>query len=661
MAVLTTVYQNEELEKYISLITVETNQTVCLTTSFMRRRLIVLITAVLATAISLTAQVDSVMPVADSLNAVLLQEYNQKLREIERFRVADSVTRANLEEQLNALKTTDNLKKEELQQKLQALSDAEVKRLQQKRVRIESMRNTAKAYPVKGFFNDTLFVIYSRQGSFSPKERAEAISKRIDNLSEHLTFVPDSLKLVSAEASMDIVFDDNVVMSVTENDALWNNKTVVELANEHLETIRAALIDHEHKTSLLSVLKQIGLALLVILVIIFLIIYTGRLSKWVAHKIQAQEDVRIKGIKIKDYTLFDAKRQVKVLLNFNTIMRWVTVFFVAYFALPVLFGIFPWTRNFAETLIGYILNPIKKMAVGFWNYLPSLITIIVIIVVFRYLLRGIQFLKTEIAKGKLQIPGFYADWANPTFQIIRILVFAFMLVVIFPYLPGSDSPIFKGVTVFLGFLFTFGSAGSLSNVIAGLVLTYMRLFKLGDRVKIGEVTGDVIEKSMLVTRVRTIKNEIISIPNSTVMNSHTINYSSDAHEKGLIINATVTIGYDVPWRQMHQALIDAALRTDLVLKEPHPFVLQTSLEDFYVSYQINAYVHEANKQATIYSDLYQNIQDMCNEQGIEIMSPHYRAARDGSTTTIPESYRSKDYKAPGFNIFMKGGTSKPKE
>ncbi len=627
----------------------------------MRRRLFVLITAVIATSISLTAQVDSVKPASDSLNAVLLQEYNQKLREIESLRVTDSITRANLEVQLNALKTTDNLKKEELQKQLQDLADAETRRLALKKTQIEALRHTARAYPVMGFFSDTLFFIYSRQGSFSPKERAEAISKRIDNLSEHLTFVPDSLRLVSAESSIDIVFDDNVVMSVTENDALWNNTSLEELANEHLETIRAALIDHDHQTSLLSILKQIGLALLVILIIALLIFYTGKLSKWVAHKIIEQRDRLIKGIKIKDYTLFDAKRQVKVLLNINTFMRWITVIFVIYFALPILFGIFPWTRNFAETLLGYILNPVKKMAVGFWNYLPSLITIIVIIVIFRYLLKGIYFLKTEVAKGKLQIPGFYPDWANPTFQIIRILVFAFMIVVIFPYLPGSESPVFKGVSVFLGFLFTFGSAGSLSNVIAGLVLTYMRLFKLGDRVKIGEVTGDVIEKSLLVTRVRTIKNEIISIPNSTVMNSHTINYSSDAPEKGLIIHATVTIGYDVPWRQMHQALIDAALRTDLVLKEPHPFVLQTSLDDFYVSYQINAYVHEANKQAVIYSDLYQNIQDVCNEQGIEIMSPHYRAARDGSTTAIPESYRPKDYKVPGFNIFVKGDSSKSKE
>jgi len=186
---------------------------------------------------------------------------------------------------------------------------------------------------------------------------------------------------------------------------------------------------------------------------------------------------------------------------------------------------------------------------------------------------------------------------------------------------------------------------------AGIILTYMRLFKIGDRVKIGDVVGDVIEKSLLVTRVRTIKNEIISIPNSTVMSSHTTNYSNEAEMgSGLIIHSTITIGYDIPWKDIHQALVNAAGRTDLLLKNPKPFVLQTSLDDFYISYQINAYTKDANKQATIYSQLHQNIQDCCNEVGIEILSPHYRAARDGNMITIPAKYLNKDYKVPSFNI-----------
>ncbi|MDP4286127.1 MAG: mechanosensitive ion channel [Bacteroidota bacterium] len=593
---------------------------------------------------------DSINLENDSLNAVLLQDYSKKIGIIEQQRIDDSVKKAELQVELNSLKTTDNLKKKELQKQLQELNDKQAERIAEKKAQIDSLRHIAKGYPVIGFFKDTLFLIFNKSGSFSAEDRASAISNRIHNLADNFNFRPDSLQLLPNETTTDVVFRDNTIMSVSENDALWNNLSRDSLGRKYQQIIRDAIKQYRSETSLRTLAKEIGLALLVLAIIIFLVKYIGRFFKWTSKKIEFQEGRGIKGIKIKNYTLFDAKQQVKVLLTVNTILKWFFILLAIYIALPILFGIFPWTKNFATTLFGYILNPVKKMASGLWNYLPNLITIIVIIFVFRYLLKGIHFLKDEIQRGNLRISGFYPDWANPTYQIIRVLLFAFMFIVIFPYLPGSNSQVFRGVSVFLGVLFTFGSTGSLSNVIAGLVLTYMRLFKIGDRVKIGDVTGDVIEKSMLVTRIRTIKNEIISIPNSTVMSSHTINYSSDAPDKGLIIHTTVTIGYDTPWRDMHQALIDAASKTELVLNDPKPFVLQTSLDDFYVSYQINAYIREANKQAEIYSNLHQNIQDVCNERGIEILSPHYNQLRDGNMVTIPADYLKKDYKAPTFDI-----------
>ena len=604
---------------------------------------------------------DSINRKNDSLNASILKKYNQNLAEIEQFRIADSITRSNLLLQINSLKTTDNLKKEELQKQLEELKNKEAVRLTDKKDQIDSLRLTAKAYPVFGFFNDTLFSIYNRSGSFSAQDRADAINKRIKLLAENFRFATDSIKIISSETSTDLAYGDNIIISIADNDALWNNTTRNDLATNYQQIIGNEVLKYRSATSLRTIAKDIGLALLVILIVIFIIKYISKLFLWTGLKIIQQKEKLIKGIKIKNYTLFDAASEVKAFLNVNRVIKWLLIILVIYLALPILFGIFPWTKNFADTLLGYIINPVKKIAVAFWDFLPNLITIIVIVFVFRYVFRGLRYLRDEIKKEVLKIPGFFTDWANPTYQIIRVLVFAFMIIVIYPYLPGSGSPVFQGVSVFLGFLFTFGSAGSLSNVISGLILTYMRLFKIGDRVKIGEVTGDVIEKSLLVTRIRTIKNEIISIPNSTVMNSHTINYSSDAPGLGLIINTTVTIGYDVPWKNMYEALIEAALRTQYVLPDPKPFVLQTGLEDFYVSYQINAYIRESNKQADIYSELHQNIQDVCNEKGIEIMSPHYRASRDGNTTTIPESYLPKDYKTPGFNINIKNEDNPSKE
>lgn len=595
----------------------------------------------------------------DSLKAVRLEEYYKKLAEIKQQHLADSIARVDLEAQINALKTTDKLKQEELQKQLQALEEKEAIRRAEKKARIDSLKLTTVGFPVLGFFEDTLLLIYNRIGSVQAKERAEAITKNIKPLAKVYRFSPDSLKIFKGDPLTDILFKGKIIMSISENDAIWNNSTQAALAEKYRKIISDEVLLYQSETSVAVLAKEIGLAFLVIVVTWIVIVLINRLHRWTKRKIHEIEGKVLKGLNINNYTLIDSRREVNILLTINGITRWFLILLVIYIALPLFFGIFPWTEKFAETLFGYILNPLRKIANAFVSYLPNLVTIIIIVVVFRYILKGIHFLKREIENGELKLAGFYPDWANPTYQIIRVLIFAFMIVVIFPYLPGSDSPVFKGVSVFLGFLFTFGSAGSLSNIIAGFVLTYMRLFKIGDRVKFGDVLGDVVEKSMLVTRIRTPKNEIISIPNSTIMNNHTINYSSDAPDKGLIIHTTVTIGYDVPWRDMHQALIEAAERTELILKEPKPYVLQTSLDDFYVSYQINAFIREANKQLSIYSELHQNIQDVCNEKGIEIMSPHYRSLRDGNTTSIPSGYLSKDYKKPGFDVFVKKENGNP--
>lgn len=593
---------------------------------------------------------DSVNQQNDSLNSAILQHFNEKLSAMEQFRIADSIKRRNLEKEINSLKANDSAKKNELGQQLKELRDKEAIRFAEKKRQIDSLRLTATAYPVFGFFDDTLFYIYNRSGSFSAEERAAAISKRITRLGRRPGFSVDSIKIVTSANYTDIVFKDNILISISDNDAIWYGTTRDSLVKYSQQIIENEVLKYQSATSFKTLVKDIGLALLVIIILYFLIKYISKLFKWTSEQIGKQQDKKLRGIKIKNYTLFDSGREVSLLINANGILKWMFIILAIYIALPVLFGIFPWTKNFADTLFGYVLNPLKKIAIAFWNYLPNLFTIAVIVLIFRYVFKWLKFLKNEIEEGHLKLPGFFPDWANPTFQIVRVLVVAFMIVVIFPYLPGSNSPVFQGVSVFLGFLFTFGSAGSLSNIISGLLLTYMRLFKIGDRVKIQDLTGDVIERSLLVTRIRTIKNEIISIPNSTVMSSHTVNYSTECPDLGLILNTTVTIGYDTPWKDMYQALIDAALKTEYILPEPKPFVLQTGLEDFYVSYQINAYTREANKQATIYSDLHQNIQDVCNERGIEIMSPHYRAERDGNQTTIPSDYLAKGYKAPGFNI-----------
>ncbi|MEJ0080889.1 MAG: mechanosensitive ion channel family protein [Puia sp.] len=517
------------------------------------------------------------------------------------------------------------------------------------RLKIDSLRSVFDGYPVV-LSDDTIFYVFAKIGSYSPEERSHAISDRISKLADDYYFKEDSLLIVPSELTYDVSYRDEVITSISELDAVWMNSTRESLADNYRTRIGTAIRKYKKLNSWPALIRDFAMAVLVLAVLFLIIFSINKLFTWLKNKIEKQRGDKLKGLKIRGYEFLDTNRQLNVIFSLIKLVKWIIILILIYLTLPVLFGIFPWTGGFAAKLISYFLDPVRHILISIWNYLPNFFTIIVLMIFFRYLLRILYYFKKEIERGALKIPGFYVDWANPTFQIIRVLILAFALIIIFPYLPGSDSQVFKGVSVFLGVLFTFGSAGALSNVVAGLVLTYMRAYKIGDRVKIGEATGDVVEKSLLVTRIKTIKNEIVSIPNSTVMNSHTTNFSAEAKEHGLIIHTTVTIGYENPWRQIHDLLIKAALATDLIEKDPAPFVFQTSLDDFYVSYQINAYTHVANKQHITYSILHQNIQDMFNEAGVEIMSAHYKYIRDGNRSTVPPDHLPDDYVTPAFRV-----------
>lgn len=612
----------------------------------------------LSCSIASYGQTDSIVQKNDSINNIALNEYNQKLGEVEKLRVADSIKKAELESQLLKLKTTDNLQKEDLLQQLKSIEENEKKRIEDKKAHIESLRNTAKGYPVIGAMKDTLFLIYSKIGASTPKERAINISRKIEKLYEDDFLKADSILVMKSENTFDIIYGEIIIMSISENDAIWYGKGMPELAQSFKETIKNSIVEAKNENSWLKLIARIGLVLLVIGIAWAMIWLIGKGYSKLLLFINSKKDKWLKNLSYKDYTFLTAEQELQVVLFLVKIFRWFVYAVLLYITLPIIFSIFPFSRDWADALFHLIWSPFKGVLIAIWEYLPNLFSILVIYFVMKYVIRFARYIFHEIEAEKLKLSGFHADWAMPTYSIVKFLLYAFMFVLIFPYLPGSDSNIFKGVSVFIGVLFSLGSSSAIANMVAGLVITYMRPFKIGDRIKIGDVTGDVVEKTLLVTRIRTIKNEVITIPNSSVLIGNTTNYSSEAIEKGLIIHTTVTIGYDVPWKDMHQALIDAALRTNLILDEPKPFVLQTSLEDFYVSYQINAYTREAGKQALIYSNLHQNIQDVCNERGIEILSPHYRAARDGNMTTIPADYLPNDYKSPSFNVKVETSNDK---
>ena len=609
---------------------------------------ILLIVLVLAN-FTINAQQTNNNKVTDS-STNLIPDISALLRNVEEQRINDSIQKEELKAQLISLKSTDKTQIEELQTKLKEIEDKENRNLEEKKQQIEFLKNSTKGYPVVGVLGDTLFHIYSKRGELSAKDRAEILTKKIHELYKDDYFNTDSFKVFETADNYTIQYGKTIVLSLNETDALWHDKNLSELGNEYKIKIADSIKKAKYENSLSRTLIRTGLVLLVIL-LTWLLIWLIRLgNRRLMNSINSNKEKWLKKLAYKDYTFLNEEQKYQIILFITKLLRWFVYIVLIYISLSAIFSIFPITRGWADKLIQYILSPLKSIFIGIWNYLPNLFSILAIYFVMKYFIKFVKYIFTEIDSEKLKVSGFHADWAMPTFSIVKFLLYAFMFVLIFPFLPASDSNIFKGVSVFIGVLFSLGSHSSIANVVAGLVITYMRPFKVGDRIKIGDVTGDVIEKTLLVTRLRTPKNEEVTIPNSSVLSGNTVNYSTMARTVGLIIHTTVTIGYDVPWKKMHQALLNAADRTEAILKEPKPFVLQTSLDDFYVSYQINGYTRETNRFNRIYSSLHQNIQDCCNEMGIEIMSPHYRNQRDGNMTTIPANYLDKDYVAPSFNV-----------
>jgi small-conductance mechanosensitive channel len=258
-----------------------------------------------------------------------------------------------------------------------------------------------------------------------------------------------------------------------------------------------------------------------------------------------------------------------------------------------------------------------------------------VLLIVRFILHVLKLVFKGIARGRINIPGFYSEWSATSFNLLRLLIYALTLIIIFPYLPGSDSPAFQGLSLFIGLLLSLGSTTAVANVVAGIVLTYTRAFNVGDRVSVNDTVGVVVERGSFVTRLENTKKEIISIPNSMTLTSHIINYSEQARGPGLILFTSVTIGYDVPWTRVHELLISAALKTDNIEADPEPFVLQKSLDDYSVNYQLNATTKDAVGMPRTHSSLNANILDAFNEAGVEIMSPMFMATRDGTELTIP--------------------------
>ena len=508
-------------------------------------------------------------------------------------------------------------------------------RLVRRKERIDSLRNITPGAPLI-IDGDTLLVLYTRRGGILPEARVEDIREKIMEEGKRMTLFTDSIYIFDGEFTTDIMIGEELVMSVTDNDGLWQNKTRQELAAEY-RTIIEAKIEQLHaqyglKRKLMGVVYVLG-AMLALGLLIWATNFCYR--RW-RYRLLRMLLRRTRPLAIKDYEVLNLHRQGILFLTGFNVLRYLIIFLLLFIFVPMFFVAFPETKSFTFTIFGYVWNPFVNILKSVVSFLPKFFQIVVIVFCFRYLVKGLNYLMNEIGSGRLKITGFYADWAQPTYLILRVLCYSFMIVMIWPLLPSSESEVFQGVSVFIGIIVSLGSSSIIGNVMAGMVMTYMRPFHVGDFIKYGDMEGFVIEKSVLVTRIRTRKNDVITIPNSNLMTSQTTNYTFSAHNYGVIVHTKVTIGYDMQWQQIRDLLLAAAAKTSHLQKKPEPFVRITALDDFYVEYEINAYTHSYELLPAVYSTLHQNILDQFHTAGVEIMSPHIFAHRNDLPTQIPE-------------------------
>jgi small-conductance mechanosensitive channel len=468
-------------------------------------------------------------------------------------------------------------------------------------------------------------ILFSVRGiaAHPARERAAAISDRIIELADDPKMKADSVDTSESDHSTDIMAGDRFIMSIFDVDAELDKVPRQVLAEAYVKKIRETIQAYRRDRASRNILQGSATALGATLLLIAMVL----LIRWGFRRLIALVEKRfsskLRELQAKSHDIVRTEWIWTTLRGVLRGTRIVLILFLVLFYIELVLSLFPWTRTYAIPLLDLVLSPLRGIGIAVLDYLPNLVFLIILFFVARYGLKLLRSFFQGIGRGNITFTGFDADWAIPMYKIARLAVIAFTVVVAYPYIPGSESPAFKGVSLFLGVVFSLGSSSSISNIIAGYMVIFRRVFKVGDRVKIGEQVGDVVQMRLQVTHLRTIKNEEIIVPNSLIINTEVVNYSSLARKGGLILHTTVTIGYDTPWRQIDAMLLLAADRTPGLLKEPKPFVLQTALNDFYVSYELNAYTDLPHEMAMIYSDLHRNIQDAFNEFGVQIMSPHY--------------------------------------
>ncbi len=507
-----------------------------------------------------------------------------------------------------------------------------------------------KGVPVK-LDGDVLFYVYAGVGPLTAEERAEAVERRVRRIAEDPFYSTSEITVTEKGNTGQIFYRGTLVGVVTpEEAAKIGPGTTLEVTNYLVRRIARAIEAYRDRRQPVATRRAALRALLATVLLVGLLVGVRAIHRRLVRRVQASRAAaqQAAGV-VKTMVGWLDKNASLQLGALRTARAVITVLLVAVYLLTI-FDLFPLTRGYVISIVRYFVDPVLVIGKEFWDNIGNFIFIVVVVVLARVLLKVLRLLLSGAADGSISLPGVQSDLAMLLYKALRIIVLAIAAVMIYPYVPGSDSEAFKGIGLFAGALFTLGASGIAGNMIGGLALTFSGTFHIGDRVRIGDVIGDVTETTLLITRMRSLQNEIVTMPNSTILGGHVVNYSALARTQGLVLTTEVTIGYDAPWRKVHELMIDAALRTRNIVADPAPFVVQKSLNDYHISYVLWAYTRDASTMHLTYGELHQNIQDAFNEGGVEILSPAFSYLRDGNTTTIPAAYRAEGYKPEPFKV-----------
>ena len=459
--------------------------------------------------------------------------------------------------------------------------------------------------------------------AFPAGQRAREITDRIRTFAGNRAFLPESLTIREAPEGTYVEGGGRPLFAVLDADASLEGVSRQVLATVYRTRVTNAVRAFRQEREP-AVLSRNALRALVATTVFLLALSLG----WRAfRRVRAYADrkyrSRVHDVQLGVIDVVRGDRLWTLIQNGLGFFGILIAVFSVYAWLNYVLLLFPWTRALGHGLSGALLRPLAAMGIGIIRFIPSFIFLVLIALVARYAMRLSRSFFRRIADRSLAVRGFEPDWALPTERIARAAIFVFAVIIAYPYIPGSESEAFKGIGLILGLMFSLGSPSVIGNTVAGLSLAFRRAFRVGDRVKIGDHLGDVMSVRLLTTYLRSVKNEQVVIPNSIILNSEVVNFTTLASDEGLILHTNVGIGYETPWRQVEAMLLEAAKRTPGLRSSPDPFVLQKKLGDFAVDYEINVFTDNTRAIGKTYTALHRNILDVFNENNVQIMTPAY--------------------------------------